>query len=215
MKYIISGVEEVYDAFDEFEHENKMADISINAGSLEEAIGRARTGLQKKINKEREGFTSSGMFIARVTAVKDEKGETIYANELIRSDYSTPSENHGVKGESMNVINEEKALLNFEVEGKIYGLPYVMCCELKISEKPLKRIIVEGSIKPRISYEGVRDDCDYDEDCLMAERNSIDDIVRRLNDIYPNHKIAGMLKSTSGRCSRGYNEYDLETKTLT
>ena len=87
-KYIIRGSEEVYDAFDEFEHANPMDPIEVRALSIDGAVDEGMKILQQKINQERfeAGFVSSvgsscgqyGMYVARVDEVLDTAGNVLY-----------------------------------------------------------------------------------------------------------------------------------------
>ncbi len=80
MKYVVKAVEEVYDAFDEFEHSNELRDLTIESSCLEEALGRGKKELQEKVNDERRkgGFMSSGTFLVHVERAYDEQEGMIY-----------------------------------------------------------------------------------------------------------------------------------------
>ena len=70
-RYVVHAVEEVIDAFDDFEHYNQLAPIQVEADSTEEAV-RIGYGLhQKRIDKDRRegGFIGSGSFYVIVTKV--------------------------------------------------------------------------------------------------------------------------------------------------
>lgn len=90
-KYIIFGVEHVYDAFDEYEHPNHIPPIQILASSTEEAVSTGRKFLQEIITEQRraDGFLSSGEFIAEVVIVLDEGGQEAYRGDekLVVSSY--------------------------------------------------------------------------------------------------------------------------------
>lgn len=66
-KYIATGVEEVYDAFDEYEHDNSLGQIALYAPDKKEAEETARKLFQKKVNIKRVGFMATGSFFAKVT----------------------------------------------------------------------------------------------------------------------------------------------------
>ena len=78
--YIVAGVEEVYDAFDEFEHSNAIDPVEVKASSIEDAITKGRKILQSKIDGSRRkgGFMTHGSFSASVTKVLDLKGNVLY-----------------------------------------------------------------------------------------------------------------------------------------
>lgn len=87
-KYLVTGVEDVYDSSDEFEHSNSLSPIEVEASSLEEAITSAERLFQAQINRERfkSGFVSSlnssggphGMYFAKVEEVSDSAGKILY-----------------------------------------------------------------------------------------------------------------------------------------
>lgn len=81
--YTVSGVEEVYDAFDEFEHSNALPSVAVKAVSIDDAIAKARKILYDNVYQVRKqgGYLSSGSFIATVTEVRDEKGKVLYSEE--------------------------------------------------------------------------------------------------------------------------------------
>ncbi len=77
-EYTIKGVEEVYDAFDDFEHENDLPILSVNAISVEEAIKDAESIMQGRIDKDRRRCACTGTFIFRVDEVSDKRGNLVY-----------------------------------------------------------------------------------------------------------------------------------------
>jgi len=79
-KYVIEGVEQVYDAFDNFERTNPMDQITLKAFSLADALHEGRVILQEKIDKYRRegGYMSTGMFIAEVSRILNKKGKVLY-----------------------------------------------------------------------------------------------------------------------------------------
>ncbi|NIO22142.1 MAG: hypothetical protein GTN76_15795 [Candidatus Aenigmarchaeota archaeon] len=87
-KYIIEGVEEVFDEFDEFEHENPIEPFTVEAASLKSAKTIGEKILQQKINLDRfkRGYVSTsensagqwGMYVASVKRILDEKGKVLY-----------------------------------------------------------------------------------------------------------------------------------------
>ncbi len=94
-KYIIKGVEEVYDAFDEFEHNNPLDPIEVVAASIDEAVNIAREKFQQEICKQRleSGHISSlqsssgphGMYFAHVNEVVDMDGKSVYQDYVERT----------------------------------------------------------------------------------------------------------------------------------
>lgn len=88
-KYLIQGVEEVYDAFDEWEHDLPQKDILVTAASLEEAVSLGRETFQRTIDDSRResghitsplssGCGPSGMYSAHVEKVLDLDGKVLY-----------------------------------------------------------------------------------------------------------------------------------------
>lgn len=90
-KYAIFGVEEVYDAFDEYEHANALPPFCISASSVEEAETEGRYLLNQYLDYNqrysREEFYSTGTFIPLLIQIRDEFGNVIvdHSRELIRS----------------------------------------------------------------------------------------------------------------------------------
>ena len=90
-KYAIFGVEEVYDAFDEYEHANPLPPFCINSSSLEDAKAEGLRLLSQYIqynkNYSREEFYSTGTFVPRLIQIRDETGKIVldHSSELIRS----------------------------------------------------------------------------------------------------------------------------------
>jgi hypothetical protein len=80
ISYLIRGVEEVYDAFDDFEHENGYPHFEVKAASLEKAIVDAERLMQEKIDSDRREYRGSGTFTARVREVLDIDGNRLYPN---------------------------------------------------------------------------------------------------------------------------------------
>ncbi len=82
-EYLVKGVEEVLVAFDDFEHYNPIDQISIEAGSLDEAITIGRRILQEKIDDKRRrgGFMASGTFTAYVTEISEPNGAVVYKRD--------------------------------------------------------------------------------------------------------------------------------------
>lgn len=85
--YIVKCVEEVLDAFDEFERDNPMKPINVSAKSLEEAISLGRTLSQSEIDVYRRegGYLSSGTFTANVVEVTDKEGNVLYTQNRDRT----------------------------------------------------------------------------------------------------------------------------------
>lgn len=91
MKFIIEGVEEIYDEFDEFEFSKSHDPFSIEADSLEKAVESGRILLQKKICEDRfkrkyvlsedSCGGSYGMYFANITKITDESGNILYNKE--------------------------------------------------------------------------------------------------------------------------------------
>jgi hypothetical protein len=79
--YMIKGAEEVYDAFDEYEHDKEHPPFRVEAASLEEAIEAATRQLQEKIDFERGLFVNLGTYIAKVREVSDVNGKIVYQNK--------------------------------------------------------------------------------------------------------------------------------------
>lgn len=79
-RYVINGVELVYDAFDDFEHENIWPIFTLKATSLKDAIYKGRIILQGQIDEAREkmGCLSSGTFEAEVDRVLNKRGKVLY-----------------------------------------------------------------------------------------------------------------------------------------
>lgn len=95
--YTVFGVEEVYDAFDEYEHANPHAPFSVEADSVDEAVERGTRDLRQWIEYEREGFWASGWFVPRIILVADDNGDLVLdaRGSLIR-DWPFKSDDRGV-----------------------------------------------------------------------------------------------------------------------
>lgn len=78
MKYTVYGLEQVYDAFDEFEHYNELAPVVVEALSVEHAKLVGTTLLLGIIQASRKGFAASGEFVPFVTRICDATGEVVY-----------------------------------------------------------------------------------------------------------------------------------------
>lgn len=78
--FVIRCVEQVYDEFDEFEHEKECEPTIVRAKVIEEAMRKGEKITQYKINnyRQEEGNMSKGMFIAKVTEVLDVYGNVLY-----------------------------------------------------------------------------------------------------------------------------------------
>ena len=79
-RYEAQGIEEVYDAYDDFEHNNPVKQFTFYAPSDAEAVKRASTILQNQINKERKagGYMSRGTFLGKVTEISDPNNRIIH-----------------------------------------------------------------------------------------------------------------------------------------
>ncbi|MGH7428733.1 MAG: toll/interleukin-1 receptor domain-containing protein [Candidatus Methylomirabilaceae bacterium] len=75
--FVVHGVEHVYDAFDEYEHPNRI-NVRVSERSLGTALERAPRLLQSLVDEQRAGFRSSGMFIAQLVRVEDEAGHVLF-----------------------------------------------------------------------------------------------------------------------------------------
>jgi hypothetical protein len=75
-EYLVKGVEEVLDSFDEFEHDNELEPIIVKAVSVSDAVSKGTEALQERVDKYRRegGFISSGSFTAYATEVRDSRG---------------------------------------------------------------------------------------------------------------------------------------------
>jgi TIR domain len=86
--YVAFGVEEVYDAFDEYEHANPFPPFSVEAGSVEEARREGEKVIEHYVDgaRRRAGYFSTGTFVARVIQIADERGELVLdaSRDLIR-----------------------------------------------------------------------------------------------------------------------------------
>ena len=84
--YVVLGVEEVYDAFDEYEHANPLPPFSVRATSIGEAKDQGTEAIEYFVRETRKGFFSSGSFVARVIQIADESGELVLdeSQELVR-----------------------------------------------------------------------------------------------------------------------------------
>jgi len=82
--YIVKGVEEVYDAFDEFEHNNPLDPIEVRAKDVDDAVAKGKEILQAKIDEYRRegGYMSKGMFIVHIIEVLDPGGNVLYKNDI-------------------------------------------------------------------------------------------------------------------------------------
>jgi hypothetical protein len=78
--YIIKGVEEVYDEFNDFLCRKPIDAVRIASSSLENAVKRGKCALQAKVDKYRreKGHMGQGNFIAYVTQVLDLEGTVLY-----------------------------------------------------------------------------------------------------------------------------------------
>lgn len=90
-KYSIFGVEEVYDAFDEYEHANALPPFCISASSVKEAETEGMHLLNQYLDYNqrysREAFYSTGTFIPLLIQIRDELGNVLidHSRKLIRS----------------------------------------------------------------------------------------------------------------------------------
>ncbi len=80
--YIIEGVEDVYDAFDNYEHSNVMEPLIVQAFSVKHAMQRGGKILQSIINEQRQDFMHSGWFSAHINEVRDSDGKVLYTNHV-------------------------------------------------------------------------------------------------------------------------------------
>ncbi len=78
--FVIKGGEDVYDAFDEFEHTNILEPVTVNTSSLVEAKNAGCRVLQDRVDEDRKrrGCWSTGTFSVGVHEVLDGKGKTLY-----------------------------------------------------------------------------------------------------------------------------------------
>jgi len=87
--FTVKCVEQVYDEFNDFEHEKECEPITIIAISIEEAITRGEKIAQHKVEEYRKESddASKGMFIAKVVEVLDVYGNELYNTnrELVNS----------------------------------------------------------------------------------------------------------------------------------
>ncbi len=79
-RYTIRAVEDVYDAFDEFEHRNALDPFTIEAASLDAALREGGRIARERNDDYRKkgGFWSSGTFSVSVAEVLDEAGNVLY-----------------------------------------------------------------------------------------------------------------------------------------
>lgn len=86
-EYIIKGIEESYNAFDDWENDNKMAPIVVKASSIDDAVAKGMKILQAQIYKSRKeaGYMTHGTFIAHVNEVLDMEGNVLYKNYIRRN----------------------------------------------------------------------------------------------------------------------------------
>ncbi len=86
-RFTVFGVEEVYDAFDSYEHANRFPPFSVEADSVEEAKKIGSSKLWKIIRHTRKEHHASGDFVPKVVLVANETGEIVLdqSNELVRS----------------------------------------------------------------------------------------------------------------------------------
>ena len=68
-EYVVHGVEEVYDAFDEFEHYNDMKPENVQADSLQDAMRIGEEKLHRQVEEARKDFRSSGSFYPHLTKI--------------------------------------------------------------------------------------------------------------------------------------------------
>ncbi|MEA2036261.1 MAG: hypothetical protein U9O94_02045 [Nanoarchaeota archaeon] len=95
IRYIVKGVEEVYDASDEFERNNPLDPIEVEAASIDDAVNIGRERFQQKICQRRleSGHISSlqssggpsGMYFAHVNEVLDVSGKSVYQDFVKRT----------------------------------------------------------------------------------------------------------------------------------
>jgi len=69
--------EEVYDAFDDYEHDNILPTLAIGSSSLDEAKSLALSLSGRYIDIQRKGFLHSGSFTPVVYDIKDARDEVI------------------------------------------------------------------------------------------------------------------------------------------
>lgn len=106
MKYKIESVEHVYDAFDEYEHTNKIAPVYVDARSIDEAGKIGIDIIQKSLTDQRRegGYLSSGEFIIEIKSI-------LQIGEADREQYSgwSSKELPGLNHDSPSfVVNEKK-----------------------------------------------------------------------------------------------------------
>lgn len=95
-QFTVMGIEEVYDAFDDYEHSNRLPPMGVTAISIEEAMKEGEHALKNYIEETRKGFWSSGWFTPQVVQVVDEDGYLVFEDRQawkrtgIDEDYLVP-----------------------------------------------------------------------------------------------------------------------------
>jgi hypothetical protein len=84
-EYRITGIEEVYDAWDDLENENMLDPISVESATVLGAIDVGTRALEKIISEKRKDCWSSGTFIPRVYQVHDDHGMLVHQGEGFRN----------------------------------------------------------------------------------------------------------------------------------
>ncbi|GEM_PF-4580875 len=79
-EYIVHGVEEVYDAFDEFEHYNDLKPETVQAASIQDAMRIGEKKLRQQVEEARKDFRSSGSFFPYLTQMFLD-GKLVYKKE--------------------------------------------------------------------------------------------------------------------------------------
>jgi hypothetical protein len=93
--YTILGVEQVYDAFDEYEHAYPRGPITVEAKDASDAYAKAERILSDAIRRDRGAQKSSGTFVAEVIRILDPGGRCIFQNsDSLRRYWGAVLEDH-------------------------------------------------------------------------------------------------------------------------
>lgn len=81
-KYAVTGVEDSFDNFDDYDNSFYFEPIIIEAGSVEEAIGKARPIFNEMISERRRNQPQICSQL-RIETVCDLEGRTLYENRRV------------------------------------------------------------------------------------------------------------------------------------
>ena len=161
--YSVFGVEEVYDAFDEYEHANAVPPFAVYADSLDEAKAKGVEAIWQYIKWTREGFFSSGEFVPRVIQIADESGRLVFNDpqQLVRtwpfsSDETSLIPSNGLPTRVCFIsYNSRDEGFARSLHNQLLKFRYLTWFAPERLDMPRRRFVEEQLIKSRIA-DGIR-----------------------------------------------------------